>query len=168
METKPLIDFQNLERVLKEYAEAVRSKYVENLTDDNRPASGKLESVKYQVQKGRESYEVSLNLQKYWEYVEYGTRPHYTPYYAILEWIRVKPVIPRPNQNGLTPTDRQLAGMIKHKIETAGTEGKDSLRRTLREINAEYEQKIAEALSNDIGQAIQFFFTSFEASFGGE
>jgi hypothetical protein len=46
---------------------------------------------------------ISLNLQDYWKYVEDGTRPHFPPIEDILQWIKVKPVLPR-KRKGKLPT----------------------------------------------------------------
>ena len=68
----------------------------------------------------------------------------------ILEWIMVKPVLPRPNDDGDLPTPRQLAYLIAREISENGTEGTHDLQDAIQEVNAKYRQRIAEALGHDM------------------
>ena len=112
------------------------------------------DSVRCVVEAGVSSYEVVLSLEEYWKYVEYGTRPHWPPVSAILRWVQVKPVIPRPGADGRIPTQKQLAYLIARKISRVGTEGSDDLRRTLEEVNAEYFPQLEEALAQDASEYV--------------
>lgn len=149
-----LISFDNLERVLKEYGQLVQDLYKIALTDSDRRASNELiNSVRYIYTSGSNKWEISLNLQDYWYYVEYGRRPgKFPPVDKILEWIRVKPILPYPDSNGKLPTEKQLAFLIGRKISEEGYEGSHDLERTLEMVNAEYEEKIMEALDKDLDE----------------
>ncbi len=145
------MDFENLIKVLDDYARDVKKLYEDNLKYDNAVASGELlNSVKYLFEQNGSKYEVYLQLADYWKYVEYGRRSgKFPPVDKILNWIRVKPVIPRPF-NGKLPTEQQLAFLISRKIAREGTKARNILELTLEEINQEYEEKIEEAFSKDI------------------
>lgn len=147
------LTFGNLQRVLMQYAETVVARYKDNLMASDRVASGELiNTITYQVEDYGTMYEVSLNLQDYWKYVEYDTRPHFPPVKKILEWVRVKPVLPRPDARGKLPTQQQLAYLIARKIAREGTEGSHDLRDAVNLTTDEWRQKILTALMKDVSE----------------
>ena len=146
-----LINLNNVMAVLEEYGQAVRNLYQDNLIRSDRIASGDLlNSVDYMVEVNGQAYEVKLRLEDYWKWVEDDTRPHWPPMNKILEWIKAKPVIPRPDANGIKPTQRQLAYLIGRKISEVGTEGSHDLQNAIDTINAQYKDKLVYALSQDM------------------
>ena len=67
------------------------------------------------------TYKIYLILQDYWKYVEYGRKPGTFPNVGkIQEWIKIKPVIPRPLTNGIVPTEKQLSFLIGRSIKEKG------------------------------------------------
>ncbi len=156
-----LLNFDNLKAVLKEYGEAVAEVYKRNLADNKRPTTentlASTVEIKVQQPSGNE-WTVSLNLQEYWKYIEDGTGPshepdprgkYWPPYGAILNWVRIKPVIPRPNDKGKIPTPEQLAHAIKYKIHEEGTEGSHDLRDAIEEVNERFSGRFVYALRED-------------------
>lgn len=104
MESTTLSEFPKVAEVLERYGREFIEQYKINLVQSGRPASGRLaESLNYQVSIGTNVYAVDISLLDYWKYIESGTRPHWPPVSAIREWIKVKPVIPRPMANGKLP-----------------------------------------------------------------
>lgn len=149
--TGTLIDFSNLMQVLEEYQHIVVERYKMNITEDGHVASGKLiNNVTYILGHDDRAVEVSLNLQDYWKYVEKGTRPHWPPLDEILNWIQVKKILPTKTYDGKLPTEKQLAYLISRKISEKGTEGTNDLKKTLEEVNREFEFKIGEAIAKDV------------------
>lgn len=141
----------HLEAVLHDYADEVRRLYQENLVKSDRLASEELyNSVETDVLIEDTVYRVTLTLADYWKYVEDDTRPHWPPVDALIKWIAVKPVIPRPDSRGRIPTPRSLAYLIGRKIAEKGTKGSHDLRDTLTEVNAHYAQLITAALAQDV------------------
>ena len=158
MAQNTLISFDTLEAVLREYGEEVRKQYQTNLTDNNRIASGNLYNCNFIVEKRGKTYEVALDLQEYWKYVEYGRNPgKFPPTNKILEWIQIKPVIPRPDASGRIPTPKQLAFLIGRKIANEGYEGSNDLTDANDDIFRRYEPKIVAALAKDLGSHIEKF-----------
>lgn len=146
-----LVNLDRLRDVLEEYAVAVRNLYQDNLIRSGRIASGDLlNSVECHVALDNQEFVVSLTLRDYWQYVEEDTRPHWPPRDAILSWIQVKPVLPRPDANGRIPTPQSLAFLIQRKIATEGTKGTHDLAKAVEEMNAQYRARIAEALGHDM------------------
>ena len=146
-----LINLNNVMAVLEEYGQAVRNLYQDNLIRSDRIASGELlNSVDYMVEVNGQAYEVKLRLEDYWKWVEDDTRPHWPPMNKILEWIKAKPVIPRPDDNGKIPTPKQLAYLIGRKISEVGTEGSHDLQRAIDVVNSRFKDKLVYALSQDM------------------
>lgn len=156
MEANTLISFSNLEAVLQQYAAELKEVYKKHLVEADRLASENLiNSVETQVETDQGAYLVTITLADYWKYVEDDTKPHWPPVSAILEWIRVKPVIPRPDSRDRIPKPEQLAYLIGRKISREGTEGSHDLALSSTECNRKYEPLIAEALQNDLGDTMR-------------
>ena len=166
-----LLNLENLQAVLQEFAVEVRNLYQDNLIRHDRIASGGLlNSVEAQVETDGTAYLVQLRLEEYWKYVENDTVPHLPPVDKILEWIRVKPVLPQPyyrkwswvtkdgkrHENGkmVLPTPEEWAWVIAKGIEKNGTEGSHDLENTLEAVNARFEERIIQALDEDIASAV--------------
>ena len=172
-----LINFDNLQEVLEEYAREVRNAYQDRLIKNGRIASGDLlNSIDYHVEKNGTMYEVSLTLEDYWKYVEYDTKPHFPPLDKILEWIMVKPILPRPNDNGDIPTPRQLAYLIGRamagkspnqantKNPNGGTKGTHDLEDAINEINAKYKDMMIYALHKDMERLMKVAIGGIQGS----
>lgn len=158
-----LINWKHLKTVLEEYAVALRNQYQDNLIEnDHVTLNGNLlNSVEYIVKKGGHEISVSLKLQDYWKYVENDTKPHFPPVDKIREWIKIKPVLPYPDDNGNLPTENQLAYLIGRKIYKEGTEGTHDLYDAVNFINDEYEEKIGIAIDEDISDNLNIIFSEF-------
>lgn len=151
-----LIDLTELQQVLQDFAEDIRDRYRDVLAKNDHIASRKLvDSIKTQVEVGENYYEVTMTLEDYWKYVEYDTKPHFPPPDAILKWIQIKPVIPRPDANGRIPTQKQLAFLIGRKIAREGTTGTHDLEQTKEDILPWWKEQISKALGHDIENYIR-------------
>ena len=169
-----LLDLTELQKVLQDYARDAAELYKQEITDGEKNASKTLlESVKSNVIVGSQEYEVTLTLAHYWRYVEYGRqgtesspllahpgayppgKAAFPPVDALVKWIEVKPVIPRPGKNGRIPTPKQLAYLIGRKIHREGIEPFPALYRTKQELNQRYNEKISAALGHDISNYIR-------------
>ena len=145
-----MIEFKNLQEALAQYAQAIADKYKTNLESSGRRASGQLiTSVNTVVVVNENEFAIDLNLEDYWKYVEEGRGAgKFPPPDKILEWIRVKPILPTPLANGKLPTEQQLAFLIGRKIANEGFEGTHDLQHTMEEVD--YNAIIEEALDKDI------------------
>lgn len=155
-----LIKYDHLKEVLERYAIALRNEYQDNLIRSDRVASGKLlNTVEYEVKDKKGTYTVSLRLQDYWEWVENGRPPTQSGgngdlRRAILDWIKVKPVLPRPDKNGKLPTPQQLAYLISRKIHRFGYEGTQDLRKAQDSVWDRFVYEIYEAIDKDWDSAL--------------
>lgn len=152
-----IIDFTHTEQALREYGEAVARTYREHLQEHNRIATRRLiDSVTVQIiRDGGASITVALDLASYWKFVEWDTRPHWPPKGALLDWIRAKPIIPRPDSRGHLPTPEQLDFLIRRKIANEGTKGTHDLGDSVDAVNKEWLPRIEDAIARDIDQALE-------------
>lgn len=152
-----LIDFTELQQVLQDYAKDASEIYKYQISLGGKNASRKLiDSVNSRVVVGDSAYDVVLNLQEYWKYVESGRAPgKFPPVGAIINWINVKPIIPRPDANGKIPSPKQLAFLIGRKIEQEGIEPFPALETTKEELDKIYHQKLSAALGHDVTNYIR-------------
>ena len=139
---------------LDDYAEKAKELYKRKLTDKGINASYKLlNSVETTVKRNDDEFIVSINLEDYWIFVENGRKPgRFPPIDKILEWIRIKPVIPYSDSRGRLPTEEQLAFLIARKIAEQGTEPKNVLAETITELNSIYLPKLQQALDRDFNR----------------
>lgn len=146
--------------VLKEYAIELRNTLQDSYITDDRIATGDLlNSVEYLIEKDDRQIEVSLQLEEWWKYVEEDTKPHFPPPDAMLNYIKAKPILPKPDKNGKLPTPNQLAYLIGRKISEVGTTGTHNVRDTVRLMNERYEEKIGQAISEDINNELDVIFS---------
>lgn len=148
--------------VLREFAIRLRNEYQDKLIQDNKIATGELlNSVDYVIEKNDRAISVSLKLEDYWKWVEEGRKPgKFPPPDAILSWLRVKPIIP-DERTGRIPDERQLAYLIGRKIATEGIEPGYQLRDTKERLFREFENRIEEAITQDITENITIIFSEF-------
>lgn len=158
-----LITLTNLESALKDYAAKAQEIYKKNLALGDKNASYDLaNSVSAYVETEGRAFEVRISLLEYWKYVEGGSQgtesspagavypAHFPPPWAIERWIEVKPVIPRPLPSGRIPAPKQLSWMIARSIEKRGVEPFPAMATTIEELNREYKDVFAVALSRDL------------------
>lgn len=154
-----LINTDNLAAILQEYAVAVKELYKDRLTLHDRIASRKLiDSIETRVDYDGQEYAVVMRLWDYWRYIEMDTAPHWPPRDAILKWIQIKPVLPRPMKNGKLPTPEQLAFLISRKIAVFGTTGIPDLTDSVEDMDRQFSERIAAALAQDVGDYIRKVF----------
>lgn len=139
---------------LNEYAQKAEELYKRKLTDKGINASYKLlNSVETVVKRNDDEFTVTINLEPYWYYVENGRNAgKFPPIDKILEWIRVKPVIPYSDSRGRLPTEEQLAFLISRKIAEQGTEGRHVLAETVEELNNYYLPILKQSLERDFAR----------------
>lgn len=162
-----LITLDNLAATLEEYGQEVRNLYQDKLITGDRIASGKLlNSVEYTVVHNDSEYLVQLSLESYWKYLEYGVsganntgspfgNPGWKAYPHILEWIKVKPVLPRPGRDGKLPSQKSLAYLITRSIVNNGTMPGGELKDAIDEVNARYKDKLIIALQKDTANILK-------------
>ena len=151
------LKFKNLQNALDKFIEDFVAEYKSLLIRDNKKASGNLiKSIKGLDITFESNKAVGyISLADYWKYVEYGRKPggKFPPFNKILNWIRIKPVLPRP-VNGIKPTEKQLAFLISRKIARDGIEAGKQYDESLKLVWARDKQMISDAITLDLNEAI--------------
>ena len=171
-----LINLDNVMETLEEYAQAVRNTYQDRLINNDRISSGRLlNSVEYNVTQNDMEYVVTLSLEGYWKYLEYGvsgaknasspfSNPGWKAYPFILNWIKVKPVLPRPDRNGKLPSQKSLAYLITRAIVKNGTKPGNEMRDALTQVNMLYKDKLIIALRKDTANILKVLVGGLQGS----
>ena len=128
------MNFENIDAALDSLMNEFQNAYASNLRQSGHTASGNLANTQQHfITYDNRYYRIYLRLEDYWKYLEYGTKPHFPPVEKIAEWIRIKPVLPRPNAKGKLPTQKQLAFLIARSISIKGTKPTHTLQQTIDE-----------------------------------
>lgn len=135
-------------QLVMQYRQALQDK------DINTTEHSLSDSVKYEIDMGERWIEVNLSLLDYWKYIEYGTRPHWAPKAPIERWIEVKPLLPVPDRNGRLLTPKQQAYLVRRKIAQYGTEAKNPLSESLKEVTDRFNEALEEAITKDVSDSI--------------
>lgn len=135
-------------RQLQPFADKILTLYRQALQNKGIDASGTLsQTASSTIEIDGTKLIISLNLEPYWKYVEYGRRAgKMPPIDAIARWITIKPIVPNPT-NGRVPDTRQLAFLIARKIGREGIEGRKPITEMV------YSDTV-ETMLNDIKSAI--------------
>lgn len=135
-------------RQLQPFADKILTLYRQALQNKEIDASGTLsQTASSTIEIDGTKLIISLNLEPYWKYVEYGRRAgKMPPIDAIARWITIKPIVPNPI-NGRVPDTRQLAFLIARKIGREGIEGRKPITEMV------YSDTV-ETMLNDIKSAI--------------
>lgn len=163
METSSL-NFENLQKALDIFIKDFIQTYKGLLIRDDKKATGDLlNSIKpIEIEFSNNKMSGSISLREYWKYIEYGTGPQHIPdkrqqYWPpsdkILKWIKIKPVLPRPN-NGIMPTEKQLTFLISRKIHDDGIKPGRQFAEALNLTWAKNSENISNAISSDLQEQI--------------
>lgn len=144
--------YENVKAVLNKFGKLLVEEYRNNLTEKNVNASYALyNSISYVVESNVTNFEVTLNLEEHWKYIEKGRKAgKYPPISAIEKWIEIKPVLPRPMSNGKLPTTKQLAYLIARKIGLEGIAPRPILQDSIDEVFVLMFEELEEALMKDV------------------
>lgn len=148
--------FENTIKVLNKFGELLVKEYKQSLVDNNVNTSKKTlyNSVTYLVENNNNTFEVKIELEDYWKYVEYGRKAgKFPPFNTIKEWIQIKPIIPRP-YNGKLPTLNQLTYLIQRKIGLDGIKPKNLLSNSIDDIFDEMSIELENAVIEDCSHII--------------
>lgn len=144
--------------ILQQYGNQIIDSYRRKLYEGGSNATGLLgNSLSTTVNAEDGIYEVTLQIQDYWRYLEYGRLPGTFPNIdAIRKWIQVKPVIPTVQSNGKIPTLEQLTFLISRKIARDGIEPRYYLNNTLDEIDlTPLEEGITRSLEQQLDNELR-------------
>lgn len=152
-----VLKFNNLEKALNDFLNDFVENYRRELVNDGKKATGNLiRSIKnYGIEFNNGKVYGEISIADYWKYVEYGRRPgKFPPINKILAWVKVKPILPRP-QNGLKPpTQEQIAFLVARKIAREGIKPGNQFTTALGDTWKRHEKRISDAITLDLQQSI--------------
>ena len=151
------MNWNNLKKCLEEY-----SMYLLQASRNNMPTYYELkDKIKFVMNVNGNFYEIIFNAPKYWKYANDGRRPgKMPPINVIADWVKRRNITPYALKNGKLPTEDQLAFMIAKKIGRDGTTGIHFLEKSIDEQKSYWDDKISEAISNDIIAELDSFFNN--------
>lgn len=103
-------------------------------------------------------FNIKLELNDYWKYVEEGRQPGKQP--PMEDMLKLtKNIIPKPyilpNGKSVIPDERQLAFLIGRKIGRDGYEGNHFLGQTIEELNGELKEGIKNIIIEEVKNIIK-------------
>ena len=151
------MNWNNLKKCLEEY-----SMYLLLASRNNMPTYYELnDKIKFVMNVNGNFYEIIFNAPAYWKYANDGRRPgKMPPVNVIADWVRRRNITPYALKNGKLPTEDQLAFMIARKIGNEGYDGIHFLEKSIDEQKSYWDNKISEAISNDIIAELDSFFNN--------
>lgn len=158
------IEWTHLRVVLENFATYFQNLLQANMMKNGSNASGTLvNSFRTEVKIGEDTYEVGINLEDYWYYVNNGRGPtrgggNGSLQAKIEEWIKVKRIVPHigtiktGKQAGkkYLPTIKQLAFLITRKIHREGYVGTHFFDEAKADSIAYFQESIEYAIREDI------------------
>lgn len=126
------LDLTTIQDITDDFVKSLKLKLDSNKTNASNDLKNSIRGI---VQQNGKYIVISIELEDYWKYVEYGTKPHFPPLSVIKKWISVKPVLPRPLPSGKLPTANQLAYLIGRKISKQGTKAQPFLKPTINDFD---------------------------------
>ena len=145
------MEFTNVVQFLNDFGKELADKYKRKLVNDDAIDTSKLlNSIRYIFNNNNTSFEISMEMAEYWKYVENGRKSgKFPPISEIREWVKVKPVIPRP-YNGKLPTENQLAFLIARSISKKGIRPRPIFNDSLDDVMRDFENGLEDAFTKDV------------------
>ena len=155
------MNWNNLKKCLEEY-----SMYLLQAARNNMPTYYELkDKIKFVMNVNGNFYEIIFNAPKYWERANDGRGPGGRPPISVIaKWSERRNITPYALKNGKTPT-KELPYMIANAIARDGTKfhgptGIHFLEKSIDEQKSYWDNKISEAISNDIIAELDSFFNN--------
>lgn len=149
--------WDNLTNTMEEYRQ-----FLELATKDNTKHYELSKNIKFNLQVNDTLFEIEFQAPEYWRFANYGRSPgKFPPLDKIEDWIIRRKIAPYPTKSGKTPTRKQLTYLISRKIAREGFEGSGFLEKSLSEQQDYWEDRIKEAISEDIELQIMEWLSPF-------
>ena len=147
----------NLTNTMEDYR-----KFLEVATKDNTKHYELSNNIKFNLQVNDTVFEIEFQAPSYWKYSNYGRSPgKFPPFDKIEDWIIRRKITPYPTKSGKIPTRKQLTYLISRKIAREGFKGSGFLEKSLSEQQDYWEDRIKEAIGEDIELQIMEWLSPF-------
>ena len=152
-------DFRHTMKALTEFGQKIVDNYKAELQACNYQDGQLYRTLSYSVKTDNSSWLISISLEEYWKYIEYGRRPGKMPPLDVIEkWINVRRIIPHSMtlKSGKTviPSVKQLSFLIARKISRDGIRSRPFFKQSFEDAKREFLYKIEEAILADIKESL--------------
>ena len=152
-------DFKHTMKALNDFGNFIINNYKSQLEAEQMNNGELYRTISYSVSTGNSGWVISVSLENYWKYIEYGRRPgKMPPVSAIENWINVKQIIPHSMtlKSGKTviPTIPQLSFLIARSIGRRGIAPKPLFQKSFEAAKQQFIQVIKDAITQDIKESL--------------
>lgn len=153
-------DFKHTMKALNDFGQKIVDNYRAELEACNYQDGQLYRTLSYSVKMNNSSWLISISLEEYWRYIEYGRRAgaKMPPLDVIEKWIKVKQILPRPltlkSGKSVVPTIPQLSFLIARKIGRDGIRPRPFFKQSFEEAKREFLHIIEEAVITDIKESL--------------
>lgn len=153
-------EFKHTMKALNDFGQKIVDNYRAELEACNYQDGQLYRTLSYSVKMdNNSSWLISISLEEYWRYIEYGRRPGKMPPLDVIEkWIKVKQILPRPltlkSGKSVVPTIPQLSFLIARKIGRDGIRPRPFFKQSFEEAKREFLHIIEEAVLADIKESL--------------
>ena len=153
-------DFKHTMKALNDFGQKIVDNYRAELEACNYQDGQLYRTLSYSVKMGNNSsWLISISLEEYWKYIEYGRRPGKMPPLDVIEkWINVRKIIPHSMtlKSGKTviPSVKQLSFLIARSIGQRGIQPRPFFKQSFEEAKREFLHIIEEAVITDIKESL--------------
>lgn len=152
-------DFKHTMKALNDFGKFIITNYKSQLESEQMNNGELYRTISYSVSTGNSGWVISVSLENYWRYIEYGRRPgKMPPVSAIENWIKVKQILPRPltlkSGKSVVPTIPQLSFLIARKIGRDGIPARPLFKQSFEEAKREFLEVIKDAITQDIKESL--------------
>ena len=152
-------NFTHTMKALTEFGQKIVDNYKAELEACGYQDGQLYRTLSYSVKMDNSSWLISISLEEYWKYIEYGRRPgKMPPLDAIEKWIKVKQILPRPltlkSGKSVVPTIPQLSFLIARKIGRDGIRPRPFFKQSFESAKREFLHIIEEAIIADIKESL--------------
>ena len=152
-------DFRHTMKALTEFGQKIVDNYKAELEACNYQDGQLYRTLSYSVKMENSSWLISISLEEYWKYIEYGRRPGKMPPLDVIEkWINVRQIIPHSMtlKSGKTviPSVKQLSFLIARKISRDGIRPRPFFKQSFESAKREFLRIIEEAVLADIKESL--------------
>ena len=153
-------DFKHTMKALRDFGQKIVDNYRAELEACNYQDGQLYRTLSYSVKMENSSWLISISLEEYWRYIEYGRRAgaKMPPLDVIEKWINVKQIIPHSMtlKSGKTvlPSVKQLSFLIARSIGQRGIQPRPFFKQSFEEAKREYLHIIEEAVLADIKESL--------------
>ena len=148
-------DFKHTMKALNDFGNFIITTYKSQLEAEKMNNGELYSTISYSVSTGTGGWVISVSLEKYWKYIEYGRRPGKMPPLDVIEkWIDVKQIKPHSMtlKSGKTviPKPSKLPFLIARSIGRRGIAPKPLFKNSFEAAKKQFIQVIKDAITQDI------------------